>query len=160
MNFLHNCRQFSFVNVCFCPVKTHFFLQFQQFGLQFILLVFLFLEFGVEFFSEEFEGLVLLLEEDGFAVDVFHEDLFVVKQFEFLEFVFEPNEFGSFSVKFVLGFFSGASFLNFFEFELLEFLLKLKFFLDGELEGDLDFFFESFVLFDQVLDVDFVLLKF
>jgi hypothetical protein len=32
--------------------------------------------------------------------------------------------------------------------------------LDGDLDGDLDFFFESFVLLNEVLNVDFVFFHF
>jgi hypothetical protein len=160
VDFLHNRRQFSFVNVCFCSVQSHFFLQFQQFPFQLVFLVLLLLEFGVEFFSEKFQGFVLFLKEYGFAVDVFHEVLLFIKEFEFFELIFEPDKIRGFPVKLVLGFFGGTGFVDFFEFELLELLFELKFLLDGDLDGELDFFFESFVLLNEVLDVDFVFLKF
>lgn len=160
MNFFHNRRQFSFVNVCFCPVQPYFLLQFQQFPLQLIFLVLLLLEFGVEFLSEEFQGLILFLKDDAFAVDVFHEVLLVIKEFEFFELIFKPDKIRGFPVKLVLSFFGGAGFVDFFEFELLELLFELKFLLDGDLDGELDFFFESFVLLNEVLDVDSVFLKF
>ena len=68
--------------------------------------------------------MVLFLKEDGFAVDVFHEVLLVIKKFEFFELIFEPDKIRGFPVKLVLGFFGGAGFVDFFEFELLELLFE------------------------------------
>ena len=78
VNFFDNTWEFALINVGFGAVESDFFLELKEFGLKLVFFVFLFFEFGLKFLGQKLEGLVLLLKQNGLAVNVFHKNLFFI----------------------------------------------------------------------------------